>query len=252
MPAENNVNVKTFDELADLAAYKKAGKRCYDWLLDSSWTHRSYGAAEIEIPSDELVVRTLGIDPVTPYHFAVLESLVESEQHARHEPHFSTVPELLAHIDWHNGWRDMQNIANTIQAVRELLRKRETTYVGEIGEDFHKDFLKTCDDKQSKWDKKCDDPPTYRSISDMPTEYNILYRGLLERISEHCLKAAFKVSEEQSDWIIAKPESIAGHVIERTKPQEAKLFTKEEAQEISDGIKKFRNFAKARGDVDGT
>jgi hypothetical protein len=116
-----------------------------------------------------------------------------------------------------------------------------------IGEDFHDEFLKTLDEKQAKYDKKCDAPPTYRSILDMPTEYNILFHGLLERLSEHCYKCSFVASDEQSDLMFAKPENIQGHVIERMKPQEAKpTFTKQEAQEISDGIKKFRNFEKAK------
>ena len=214
-----NVDVKTFEELADLEAYKKAGKDVCEWLQDSIWSHKRYSHEDIELPTDERVYRKLGINLNKPYTTAVLESLVESEQHARGDPHFSTVAELLARIDWLDGWRDQQAIADTVEAVRKVLKERKRTYVTEIGEDFHEDFLKTCEEKQSKWDKKCDDPPAYRSIVDMPTEYNILFHGLLERLSEHCLKAAFKVSEKQSDWVIARPENIAGHVIERTKPE---------------------------------
>lgn len=261
----DSVITKTWEELADIEAYKKAGKDCCEWYLDSIWTHRTRSAASVEIPSDELVYRTLGVNLDKPYTKAVLESLVESEQHARHDPHFTTVAELLAYADSLDGWKDQQHIANAIEAVRELLKKRAKGYVTEIGKDFHEAFLKALDEMESKWDDKTSDPPSHLLSFELPTKYNILFHGLLERFSEHCLKAYFEVSGEQFDLIIGKPEDIAGHPIERkcndasvkapispmssfdtllypTKP----TFTKEEAQEISDGIKKFRNFEKEK------
>lgn len=212
---------KTWEELADLEAYKKAGKDCCEWLLDSIWTHRARSAASVEIPSDELVYRTLGVNLDKPYTKAVLESLVESEQHARHDPHFSTVAELLSYIDRLNGWRDQQAIADNIKALIATVRKPE--YRTEIGEDYRDSLVKYFEEQMEIWDDKTSDPPSYLLSFELPTKYNVLFHGLLERFSEHCLKAAFEVSGEQSDLIIGEPEDIAGHRIERAKPQEAPM-----------------------------
>lgn len=259
-----DIITKTFEELADLPAYKKAGKDVCEWMKDSIWTHRTRGMSDIEIPTDERAYWTLGINPDLPFSKTALESMIkqEIENPRRETPHFTTIPELLAYIEWFNGWKVMQPIANTIETVRKLVEKRKETHVGEIGKDFHEAFLKALDEIQAKWHKKCDDPPVYASISDMPIEYNIEFHGLLERLYEHCFKACFEVSDKESDLIIGEPEDIAGHPIKRAKPQEASIspmssfdkplypakptFTKEEAQEISDGIKKFREFEKEK------
>ena len=211
---------KTWEELADLEAYAKAGKDCCEWYLDSSRTHRASGVADVEIPPDERVKRTLGVNPDNPFTKAVLESMIQQEiENPRRDPRFTTVAKLLAYADSIDGWRDMQHIADTIEGVRELLKKR--IYVTEIGKDFNEAFLKTLDEIQETWDKKCDDPPYFRSISDMPTDYNILFHGLLERFSEHCWKCSFVVSDKQSDLMIGEPEDIAGHPIDRPKPEPA-------------------------------
>jgi len=221
MMESKDVTIKTFEELANLDAYKKAGKDCLEWYQDSIWTHRSRGAADIEIPTDEFVKRKLGFNLDKPYTKAVLESMVKQEiENPRRDPHFTTVAELLAYADSLDGWRDMQHIADTIEGVRKLLKKQAERFVTEIGKDFNEAFLKALDEMQAKWDKKCDDPPTFTSISDMPTEYNIAFRGLMDSFSEHCLKVAYEMSGE-SEVIIGKPEDIAGHPIERPEREPA-------------------------------
>jgi hypothetical protein len=216
-----DITTKTFEELADIEAYKKAGKDCCEWLLDSIGTHRTRGAADVEIPTDEFVKRKLGFNLDKPYTKAVLESMVKQEiENPRRDPHFTTVAELLAYADSLDGWRDMQHIADTIEGARRLLKKQAERFVTEIGKDFNEAFLKALDEMQETWNKKCDDPPTFTSIADMPTEYNIAFRGLMDSFSEHCLKVYFEVSGE-SEVIIGKPEDIAGHPIERPEREPA-------------------------------
>jgi len=238
---------KTWEELADLEAHKKAGRDCCEWFLESIWVHRTRSAASVEMPSDELVYRKLGVNLDKPYTKAVLESLVESEQHARHEPHFSTVAELLVRIDWLDGWKDQQAIADNIKALIATVRKPE--YRTEIGEDYRGNLVKYFEEQMKIWDDKTSDPPSFLLSFELPTKYNVAFHRLLERISEHCLKAYFEVSGE-FDLIIGSPEDIAGHPIERAKPQAESVqrasFTKEEVREISEGIEKFRNFEKEK------
>jgi len=218
-----SIESKSWEELADLEAYKKAGKDCCQWFLDSVMTQhtRRRGTAE-NMPSIELVYRELGLNLENAFTAAVLENMVEEEtEYARGEPHFTSVESLIAFIERLNGWKDQQVIADAIQAHIELEKKNAAKYVTEIGEDFNRELIKYLTAQQPVWDKKSSDQPPNLASLEVPSGWNLELHGILEALGAESWRTYLRlnISGNQSDLMIAKPESIAGVPIERPKSE---------------------------------
>ena len=204
---------KTWEQIGE-EIEKKTVDTCQAFL-DLYCIKSTRTSSTVEIPTFELIYRTLGFDLKSEFTVAALTEMVNEEGKCHGNPRFGTVDELISYLAYVDGWNDQQKIADNISALIDLVRKAD--YRTEIGEDYRDSFIKYLEDQRKIWDRKTSDPLPQHVMGERE-EYNWALHNLLEEIQGECFKTAIRLYGEHGE-MIAKPENIAGHPIERPKPE---------------------------------